>query len=372
MNIYLIKTPEYSKSDYETVLALLRSFPGPINFLSSINGLSTVNISLQDQMLDPNKSLDHQKRNSINEQGDKFPFRWEMLFNFCRQFRKNQAVSNDDFVILLTNINNGYNWFSMFDGSNNAFVDCMDWERFTSAASQYPIAYEIVANIFRTLLRAEMVLPNPFFHEVARGCMNDLCLKKADISLKLRTGDVCPVCIEGLELQGVNELILDHGLAIFEGIRKQLLFKAGARSAGGPGIIELTDHNKIYFRGIGNLELKLFPLDKTLYVFYLNHLEGVRLNELNDHCEELLALYRRFSVADTNEKINASITDLINPFGGSFSQKKSRINRAISKLLGDRHANFYQISGPAGESFKINISVALVQLPEDRFRGANW
>jgi hypothetical protein len=364
MNVYLIKTPEYKIDDYNQVLELLRTFIGPMNFLSAIDTSTTA--SLFSRALNPYKNFHPEKMKLMLEQGNDFSIGWLELFEFCKSFRLKHSIQPEDFVVLLTEQRNTMNWFSMFDGENNAFVDCRDWEHFTEAASKYPIAYEVIANVFRTLMKPEFTLPNPYFHKQTKGCMNDLCMNKTEISLKLRTGDVCPLCINRLNKMQVDDRILDQGINIFEGIRLQVLFREGSRRPRQISEIKLTQNNKLYFTGYGNLELKLFPLQKVLYVFYLNHLNGVRLNELSDHKSELRYWYRKFSNADTNEEINLRVDELINPVGTSFSQKKSSLNNKIKLLLGDQLAQHYKIEGESGEAFKISLPSAVVSLPDDR------
>ena len=368
MNIHLIKTPEYPLENYKQVLELLRSFTGPMKFLSPIDRVSPEDIDAQNAALnwDGNNELvlecfEH-RLSPVNE----LPEDWGAFFKRCSNYRRNNTVGASDFVMLLTEQRNLANWFSMFDGKNNAFIDCADWAYFTKSPSTYPIAYEVVANILRTIMSPTLTLPNPYFHKQTIGCINDLCMNKSEISIKLRTADVCPVCVERLNEQGIEDRVLDQCIGIIEGIRSQLLFREGSRRPRQLSEIKLTDNNKFYFTAYGNLELKLYPLQKVLYAFYLNHLEGVRLNELSDHKAELLYWYRKFSNADTNEQINNRIDDLINPIGSSFSEKKSSLNNKIKTLLGEKLAQQYKIGGESGEVFKINIDSHLVILPEDR------
>ncbi len=250
----------------------------------------------------------------------------------------------------------------MFELQRNAFVHCADWEIFTNAAPQYPIAYEVMANVLRCLMNPIMELSGPYSHMSAIGCMNDLCMDKKSIVLKLKTADLCAVCHTKLLEERVDERIIEQGFEIFEGIRKQFLFRQGLQKSVRPGKIELNAQRKLFLNDLGNLELKLYPLDKVLYVFYLNHLEGIRLNELSDHKQELLALYRKFSNADSDDAIKLKIDDLINPFSGSFSQKKSRINKTINNLLGPNLARYYCIAGEPGERFKINLPADLINI----------
>lgn len=368
MNIHLIKTPEYPLENYKQVLELLRSFTGPMKFLSPIDRVSPDDINAQIDALDLDRGdellleYSEHRLSTVNE----LPEDWRAFFELCLKYRRNEHVGTSDFVMLLTEQRNLANWFSMFDGKNNAFIDCKDWEYFTKSPSTYPIAYEVVANVLRTIMCPTLTLPNPYFHKQTIGCINDLCMNKSEISIKLRTADVCPVCVERLHEQGIDDRVLDQGIAIIEGIRSQLLFRAGSRRPQQLSEIILTDNNKLYFTGYGNLELKLFPLQKVLYAFYLNHLEGVRLNELSDHKAELLYWYRKFSNADTNAQIDSRIADLINPIGSSFSEKKSSLNNKIKALLGENLAQRYKIGGESGEVFKINVDPHLVILPEDR------
>ena len=296
------------------------------------------------------------------DSGRGYPLSWKELFSLCDYYRDANHISPNDFVILLTERKNTLNWFSMFELQRNAFVHCADWEIFTNAAPQYPIAYEVMANVMRCLMNPKMELSVPYFHETAIGCMNDLCMDKKSIMLKLKTGDICAVCHTKLIDEQVDERIIEQAFDIFEGIRKQFLFRQGLQRSVRPGKIELNEQRKLFFNDLGNLELKLYPLDKVLYVFYLNHLEGVRLNELNDHQQEMLSLYRKFSNAGCDDAIKLKIKDLIDPFSGSFSQKKSRINRKINDLLGPNLAKYYSIAGEPGERFKINLPADLISL----------
>ena len=40
-------------------------------------------------------------------------------------------------------------------------------------------------------------------------------------------------------------------------------------------------------------EVELSPINKALYIFFLNHREGIEFKSLSDYREELMALYRK-------------------------------------------------------------------------------
>jgi hypothetical protein len=192
--------------------------------------------------------------------------------------------------------------------------------------------------------------------------MNDFCEEKEQIILKLQTANICVACAKKIQEENIDQKIVNQTLEIFEGIRKELLFKQKFGKQVEPVSITINERRQIILPQLDNLEIRLNPLFKTLYIFYLKHAEGVRLNELNDFREELLALYKKLSVADNNKILELRITDLVNPIGGSFSQKKSKLNKIITDLLGEPLAKFYRIEGEPGEPFKINIPNNLIDI----------
>jgi hypothetical protein len=58
-------------------------------------------------------------------------------------------LQKEDFVILLTEVANEKNWFSALDPDNlyNGFVHTDDWEHYIDCQPQFPIAYEVIAQI---------------------------------------------------------------------------------------------------------------------------------------------------------------------------------------------------------------------------------
>ncbi len=287
---------------------------------------------------------------------------WEQLFSICHYYRNQFKIDKDDFVILLTLRRNDLNWFSIFDLKNNAFVHAGDWDKYTYYNSKYPTAYEVVANVLRTLMRLPLEISNNYFHIKAIGCVNDLCQNKEQIILKLRTADICPACIKKIQEENIDQKIINQVLESFEGIRNELLFKQKFKTQISPVPIAINERKQILLPQLNNLEIRLNPLFKTLYIFYLKHTEGVRLNELNDFKTELLSLYKKLSSEDNNQTIELRITDLVNPIGGSFSQKKSKLNKIITDLLGEPLAKFYRIEGEPGEPFRIKIPNNLIDI----------
>ncbi len=102
-------------------------------------------------------------------------------------------------------------------------------------------------------------------------------------------------------------------------------------------------------------ELDMEPLMKTLYVFYLKHLEGVRRNDIQDHQEELQAIYSQITNKSDLEKVKKSIDSLVDISGKSFDEKISKIKKYLIDLLGEKLAQKYIIYKIESENYKISL-----------------
>lgn len=368
MKIHLIKTPEYDIEDFREVVEFLCSFEGSLEFIASEYEFNKKDFYFLRYELFPYHNFEYTSNQTAikykHEKGD--PLSWRELFSLCNCYRELFNIENDDFVVLLTKRKNALNWFSAKDDLKNIFVHSVEWENYTKIHSKYPIAYQVIENIMQSLMRIDIInIPNQYVHEPSIGCMNDFCVNKESVIIKLQTGNICPDCADKIIDEKIDDNLVNQVYEIFNGIRNELSFKQRFKKKIDPVTIIIEKNNKILLPNLNYLEIRLNPLFKTLYVFYLLHNEGVRLNELNDFREELLSLYRKFStlsVEDTNAVLELRIDDLVNPYGGSFSQKKSKLNKIITDLLGEPLAQFYRIEGIPGEPFKINISQNLIDI----------
>ncbi|MDW8273600.1 MAG: hypothetical protein RMJ53_05150 [Chitinophagales bacterium] len=331
--MYLIKTPEYEIENLEEVEELLNSFQGPMEFIAE------------------NYEFNPEQFPFLEQISEETPLSWSELFFLCDFYRKTFQIGKSDFIILLTKRINSFNFFSIFNENKNAFVQTSGWELFTQANSKFPIAYEVVANVLRCLMKLHLSFPNDWIHIQPLGCMNDFCGNKKEIILKLRTGDICNDCLAKMKKENIDDEIINQSLGIFEVIRDQLLFKQGFTRNINPKSIHVNKDGKIF---IGNKMINLNPLESTLFIFFLKHNEGIMLNDLQSHKKELLAIYRKLRPAGEE----SSIDELIKPYyqGGTFSVNKNRLNKKLKKKLGEPLANFYYLNGNRGEAFKINIS----------------
>lgn len=122
------------------------------------------------------------------------------------------------------------------------------------------------------------------------------------------------------------------------------------------GIITLTDMN--------DMEIKMPSLCRAIYILYLLHEEGIALNELSDHSEELLHIYSRISSYGDKNKLIEAIRNTVDVVGVTLNSNLSRIKRAIGLTLGNE-AGLYQIQGDRNAKKRINIDRKMVVF-EDR------
>ncbi|MCZ2299546.1 MAG: hypothetical protein LC134_08720, partial [Chitinophagales bacterium] len=299
------------------------------------------------------------KNDFIAERG--FPLSFKELFSLCKEYRKIKSIDANDFVILLTKRRNSLNWFSAFE-DKNCFVHTGDWEFISDIESKYPIAYQVIENVMASLMEVNIaMIPNKFIHHPSIGCMNDFCQYKQQILLKLKTADICRTCSEEILRKGVELPVIMQVLDIFEGIREEFLFKKYLYQNQNPSRLVISKDVKITLPDLNGLEIRLTPLFKTLYLFFLNHPEGVKVKDLVDFRKELTETYMMLSPKLNIKKAEKNIDDLVNPFSNSFSEKKAKINRIIINLLGKELSSLYLIDGNPGDVFKINISKELIE-----------
>lgn len=126
--------------------------------------------------------------------------------------------------------------------------------------------------------------------------------------------------------------------------------------------IVISEIYKIHLPLYENLEIKLEPLIKLVYLLFLNHPEGIVLVNIGDYEKELSSIYSKITKSDDLTKIRLRVSELTNISGNSLHEKISKINKVLKDELGDKLALSYQIIGTPGEAYKINLNPSLIQM----------
>ena len=122
----------------------------------------------------------------------------------------------------------------------------------------------------------------------------------------------------------------------------------------------ITSDYRILLPDYNNLEIKMEPLVKSVYLLFLRHPEGIMFKCLPDYREELTKIYTKLRPTGLTDKALQSIEDVTNPLLNSINEKCARIRGAFVSLFDDHIARHYYIDGLRGESKKIALPRNLV------------
>ena len=119
-------------------------------------------------------------------------------------------------------------------------------------------------------------------------------------------------------------------------------------------------YGRIFLPDYNNMEIKMHPLSKALYMLFLRHPEGIMFSYLPDYRDELLHLYEMITGRDNRVDIRKSIDDMTDPTRNSINEKCSRIKQAFLREFDDSIARNYYIIGERGEAKKILLPIEMV------------
>lgn len=125
--------------------------------------------------------------------------------------------------------------------------------------------------------------------------------------------------------------------------------------------LRITRQFRIFLTDYENKEIKMGPLPKTVFLFFLRHPEGVMFSHLQDYRDELLKIYSYICTNDDPQKMEDSIKRLIDPFDNSISEKCAAVKKAFILNIADHIASNYYISGVQGEKKGIPLDRSLVE-----------
>ncbi len=125
----------------------------------------------------------------------------------------------------------------------------------------------------------------------------------------------------------------------------------------------LIDKNyKIFLTDFGNIEIKMHPLPKAVFILFLRYPDGIRFKELYLYKKELLEIYNKLSNKSDKNEIERAINDLVDNTNPSINQKCARIREAFRHCLDEDTAKFYFVSGFNGGPKKIKLPRHLITI----------
>ena len=122
----------------------------------------------------------------------------------------------------------------------------------------------------------------------------------------------------------------------------------------------VTSDYRILLPDYNDMEIKMEPLVKAVYLLFLRHPEGILFKSLPDYRKELTEIYAKLRPMGLTDKALQSIEDVTNPLLNSINEKCARIRGAFLCQFDDRMAKSYYIDGRRGEAKKIALPRELV------------
>jgi hypothetical protein len=142
------------------------------------------------------------------------------------------------------------------------------------------------------------------------------------------------------------------------------------------GKLQITDDNvlspivvngnmQIILPAYNELELRMTPLARSVYILFLCHPEGIVLKNIDSYRDQLRDIYLMVKPSANSHYADMYISELTYPGSDSLQQKLSLIKRSINRYLLRRNiASAYYITGKRGEAYKIaGITPDRITLP---------
>jgi hypothetical protein len=371
MQVHLIRSEGFPIEDFNHVLNLLNAQRGSISFVPSVPVLlpdADIQHTFDDLDAYTQKKLYATYSLSTHDKISRsFPltqsvWTWKQLFDVCSSYRKNNNISEDTHVFLLTEHPNDKNWFGSIDQTmKNYFIHTNDWDIYfeNGIDKRFPIAYEVVIWLMRSLMFKDQMELLAHIHDQPRGCVMDFCKNKKEIVLKMRTADLCPDCTSHLTKRDIKMSHLKQLFTLMDSIRDHLLFRKRSILLMEPSRMEIRSYAKnIYLTDLGDLQVNLNPKEKALYLLYLNHPKGIPRSHIIDYRDELRSYYAMLSSAVSNAQIDQNIDRLIDITDNNVNEILSKIRRKFKEAIPDQW-DIYAITH-VGDTHKILLQRELV------------
>lgn len=122
----------------------------------------------------------------------------------------------------------------------------------------------------------------------------------------------------------------------------------------------ITKDYRILLPDYNDMEIKMEPLVKAVFLLFLRHPEGIFFKHLPDYREELTRIYSKLRPLGLNDRAIQSIEDVTNPLLNSINEKCARIRGAFLCQFDNHIARHYYIDGRRGEAKKMALPRDLV------------
>ena len=124
-------------------------------------------------------------------------------------------------------------------------------------------------------------------------------------------------------------------------------YKPGRAYVDSTGMLVLPDENGV--------QIKLTPMERTLYILFLRYPEGINADELWRYWDELCDIYGSQTVYDDKDLIEDAVEGICDEEKVTWYTNVSRIKRKIIDRLGKRAAEQYIIKRAKDGLYRIEV-----------------
>ena len=122
----------------------------------------------------------------------------------------------------------------------------------------------------------------------------------------------------------------------------------------------ITKEFRLLLPDYHDMEIRMTPLVKAVYLLFLRHPEGIIFKHLVDYREELMAIYQQLKGTTDVASLQRSIDDVTDPTKNSINEKCARIREAFVSQFDERLAEHYIVTGERNTPKRIKLSPNLL------------
>ena len=295
---------------------------------------------------------------------------FEELFHVCARARAALRLPKKEYLVLLTDRPNRRNYFASMDPGEprNSFVHADDWKLFLDCEDVLPVAFTVLNIVLLHKTESDQALLPGVLHMHPIGCVHDFCGDKTDVIFKLRTGDICDVCIERMRGKGLSDIYLEHAIRILGHLSRQMRHHFSFKP--NPQLSRMVIDMKagtITLPGYDDRKVHIEPLSLAYYVLLLLHSDGI----MNAEWQQVPMIrtvwqtaYRVLAPLEKDRVITATIAG--HCANEQYRNSRTReVKEAFEKSLGPMIASEYSV--------KVNRGMGrLVTFPRDKVTIRNF
>lgn len=177
-------------------------------------------------------------------------------------------------------------------------------------------------------------------------------LNEIDPKVAQRIHDIQRILAAHQEQYGVNAFLDELGSKLIEELQNPIPESVSSLVIDEYKLI-LSEYKK---------EIDLNPIEKTVYIFFLQHLDGIRLKEISDYKREIKHIYFHVATRDDLEKMNKTVDDIVDPLKNRLNEAMSKLNSKICKELAPKIADIYRIKGKRGGLYRIHLDKSKIHI----------